>query len=86
MKSNYTAKSLRSANVVFADPQKIGTTKDRRWATGRNVKGDSPRGRGYYDIFEVWTLKSRLSNGRILVCDTGATREQAERWVKEGAK
>jgi hypothetical protein len=88
MTYNWRIGTNRGPNHVNANPQRIGTPKDARWATGRNVKGDRTRG-PYgvtYEIVEVWTLKRRdLVTGKVLVVEDGRSREYAEAWVKEGS-
>lgn len=72
----------RGANMVSADPQQIGTPKDERWATGRNVK--KALADHCWEAVEVWTLKRRDANGKVVVVDTHCSRERAEAWVATG--
>lgn len=78
----YRVPTLRSANCIEANPQHIGTPKDARWATGRNVKRSLPDRR--WDAVEVWTLKQRGPDGSVVVVATGRDVTEAERFVKTG--
>ena len=74
----------RSGNAVNPMPVKMGSTKDKRWATGRNVKFSLPDHR--YGVVQVWTLKERLEDGTVRVVATHRSLEAAEAWVKFGNK
>lgn len=80
--SNYRVPTRRAASIVRADPKKLGTSKDGRWATGRNVKVAMPEGR--FDIVEAWTLKERMPDGSVNVVASGVSREDAEAFVGVG--
>ena len=71
---------LRSGNLIEAHPQRLENKKTGRWACGRYVKRSLPDHR--YDGVEVWTLKYRDSNGKVVVADTGRDKATAEEWVK----
>lgn len=75
---------MRGANVVVANPQRRESPDGLRRALGRNVKGESPRGRGYYEAVEVWTLKEKR-DGRWVVVDTHCSREKAEGFVQSSS-
>lgn len=78
---NYRLGTLRGANAVEANPQRLQSADGKRWACGRNVKAESMRGRGYYDVVEVWTLKTRDAAGKVVVVDTHRSEEQAREWL-----
>lgn len=75
-------RTLRSANCIAANPVGIGSPKDARWATGRNVKRSLPDRR--WDAVQVWTLKQRGPDGSVVVVATGRDVKEAERFVKTG--
>jgi hypothetical protein len=77
----YKVTTTRAQNCVEANPQRLVSTDGKRWACGRNVKAESVRGRGYYDAVEVWTLKTRDANGKVIAVAAHRTEEQARQWL-----
>lgn len=93
MTYNWRIGQVRGANVVNANPQRLESDDRRRYALGRNVKGGSKRGPGYYEIVEVWTLKEHIGGSPnrsggwpSIVVGTLCDRGQAEAWVNKGVK
>ena len=78
--SNYSVSTVRGANMVRANAQRIGSSRDQRWATGRNVKIELSEA-GTYGVAEVWTLKERDSRGKVRTVATHMPREDAEAFV-----
>jgi hypothetical protein len=79
----YRVSTGRSKNLVNANPQKMGSPTDKRWATGRNVKLSLPDHR--YDVVQVWTCKERDENGKVVVRWQSVSREKAEAFVKNSS-
>jgi len=79
----YKVSHPRGPNCVAANPERIESADGKRWACGRNVKAESMRGRGYYDVVQVWTTKRRDENNKAVVVDTGLGRDEANRWVND---
>lgn len=75
----YKVPTLRGANLVEAHPQKMGSTSDKRWATGRYVKCSLPDGR--WRGVEAWTLKTRMEDGSVRTVAFGRSKEEAEQFV-----
>jgi hypothetical protein len=84
MTYNWRKGGRRGANMISANPQRIGTPKDARWATGRNVKGEA--GGGYYKAVEVWACKTRDESGAVWTVADYCDRAQAEAWVNTGVR
>jgi uncharacterized protein (DUF1800 family) len=79
---NYRVSIRRGANMVNANPQRMGTPSKvpgARWATGRNVKCSV--GFGRFDIAESWTLKMRMEDGSVRVVAQHLNRETAAAFV-----
>lgn len=82
---NYKVSTRRGANMVKANPQRIGEPSNvvgARWATGRNVKYSE--GWGVYSVTDVWALKERGADGKVRVVAQHRSREAAEAFVKGG--
>jgi hypothetical protein len=78
MPANYRTPTLRSANLIAANPQRMDSVDGQRSALGRNVKVPLPD--RMYTYAEVWTLKERR-DGKWIVVDTQRDYAAAEAWV-----
>lgn len=79
---NYRVTTRRGGNLVVTNAQQIGSPRDARWATGRNVKQSLP-GRRWQPV-EVWTLKRRGADGKVEIVARGRGRVDAEHFVRTG--
>ena len=79
MAMGYRVRTLRGANMVEAHPQKMGSTSDKRWATGRYVKRSLPDRR--WEAVMAWTLKMRMEDGSVRVVAFGRSEEEAAEFV-----
>lgn len=71
---------LRGANMIAAHPQRLESTDGTRWALGRNVKGEG-RTPGTYVGVEVWTLRTRDDDGKVVTVASLMSKKSAEEWV-----
>lgn len=81
MSTNVKTTSRRGANMIAANPQRLESADGARWATGRNVKGESRD--GTVNPVESWTLKARDAAGKMIIVARQATRAAAELHVQE---
>jgi hypothetical protein len=77
---NYKVSSLRGANMIAANPQRLVSKDGTRWACGRNVKGEGKAPRTYVPV-EVWSLRCRDQYGKAVEVARHMSRTQAEEWV-----
>lgn len=83
--SNTKFSKHRGGNLVQANPKRLGQPSDvpgARWATGRNVKLPLPHRR--WGVVEVWALKERGADGKVVTVAEHRSREAAEAFVKGG--
>jgi hypothetical protein len=76
MASNIKTRTMRSANAVDAQPDRIESADGQRWATGRNVKGETGTP-GVFQTVRIYTLKCRGANGRAVTMKTHASETDA---------
>ena len=79
-RSRIKVSSPRGPNMMVANPQRMESEGGVRWATGRTVKGEGKQP-GTYVPVEVWALKQRGPDGRVIVFRTGQSYEAAKRWI-----
>lgn len=83
--TNYRTPTRRGGNLVKAQSRRLGEPSNvvgARWATGRNVKLTLPNRR--WGVVEVWTLKQRGEDGKVVTVAHHVGREVAEAFIKGG--